>query len=518
MRTHAVESKADMDLKRCGIPAEYDPNPEPEMALKKSSSRSAKTRSDAPLTREPRSKAKASTALGATSSSKSSSSRKPSTKSRRSAEKSTNDVDDIAGFEHNDDDDVDPRSSSHGRSQLAHDDDEGGSHQQQQLRQQQLPQEGRKKKSSDRHRRNIPEAYSDEEEEESNADDAEEMERMGARDRKAPSKSSRRDKLAKASSASRRKDRDADEAKAEDEPRAAKASLLDSIDDDQTSSAEDIEPIERPLQVASPRESAYNFDFTDMRSFLLSPVPKSAGVMQCYIERNKSGSSKLFPEYQMYMKQHDRFLMAAKKRAKNRTSNYSISMDPKDHNKGSGNFIGKLRANFIGTEFSIFDHGMNPKNADPDSLHVGTTPVREELGCVLYASNVLGSRGPRKMKVAVPAVDKDGSRICSRPTRKGDEILTRFKDRDMTNVIELVNKPPRWNDHVGAYVLNFSGRVTMASVKNFQLVTPEDEDSVILQFGRVGKDLFTADLAWPLSPLQAFAICLSSFDSKLACE
>lgn len=29
---------------------------------------------------------------------------------------------------------------------------------------------------------------------------------------------------------------------------------------------------------------------------------------------------------------------------------------------------------------------------------------------------------------------------------------------------------------VGAYVLNFYGRVTMASVKNFQLVHPDDRE------------------------------------------
>jgi tubby-related protein 1 len=49
---------------------------------------------------------------------------------------------------------------------------------------------------------------------------------------------------------------------------------------------------------------------------------------------------------------------------------------------------------------------------------------------------------------------------------------------------------------VGAYVLNFSGRVTMASVKNFQLVTPEAHDSIVLQFGRVAKDEFTMDFQW----------------------
>ena len=33
----------------------------------------------------------------------------------------------------------------------------------------------------------------------------------------------------------------------------------------------------------------------------------------------------------------------------------------------------------------------------------------------------------------------------------------------------------------------------MASVKNFQLVSTEDFDRIILQFGRVAKDEFTMD-------------------------
>lgn len=45
---------------------------------------------------------------------------------------------------------------------------------------------------------------------------------------------------------------------------------------------------------------------------------------------------------------------------------------------------------------------------------------------------------------------------------------------------------------LGAYCLNFGGRVTLASVKNFQLVE-EDEDhdkaNVILQFGKVSLSL-----------------------------
>ena len=39
-----------------------------------------------------------------------------------------------------------------------------------------------------------------------------------------------------------------------------------------------------------------------------------------------------------------------------------------------------------------------------------------------------------------------------------------------------------------------------------------------MQFGRIDKEAFNVDFQWPISPIQAFAIALSSFDNKLACE
>jgi tubby-related protein 1 len=86
------------------------------------------------------------------------------------------------------------------------------------------------------------------------------------------------------------------------------------------------------------------------------------------------------------------------------------------------------------------------------------------------------------------------------------------------HLVVLKNKEPRWNTALNAYCLNFNGRVTEASVKNFQLVTASDPDAVVLQFGKVSDSSFTCDFSWPLTPLQAFSICLSSFDNKLACE
>lgn len=43
-------------------------------------------------------------------------------------------------------------------------------------------------------------------------------------------------------------------------------------------------------------------------------------------------------------------------------------------------------------------------------------------------------------------------------------------------------------------------------------------NSIVMQFGRISDHEFTCDVSHPLSIIQAFAIALSSFDSKLACE
>lgn len=98
-------------------------------------------------------------------------------------------------------------------------------------------------------------------------------------------------------------------------------------------------------------------------------------------------------------------------------------------------------------------------------------------------------------------------------------FLCSLKKGSSDRVIKLVNKVPKWNPNLGAYCLNFNGRVTQASVKNFQLVSEGDEqDRDVLQFGRVASNRFTMDYCWPLTAFQAFCICITSLDSKLACE
>ena len=63
-----------------------------------------------------------------------------------------------------------------------------------------------------------------------------------------------------------------------------------------------------------------------------------------------------------------------------------------------------------------------------------------------------------------------------------------------------------------------SGYLMATSSEDAKQIADYSNDLVSLQFGRVSNTHFSCDVSWPLSLLQAFAIALSSFDSKLACE
>ena len=145
-----------------------------------------------------------------------------------------------------------------------------------------------------------------------------------------------------------------------------------------------------------------------------------------------------------------------------------------------------------------------------------------EVGRVSYRFNLLKSRGPRRMvcsiKCPLPEENADDKHL--------DDSKMKMPEHAASGHTILRNKAPRWHEHLQCWCLNFHGRVTVASVKNFQLVATVDQsqpggegdEETILQFGKVGDDTFTMDYRQPLSAFLAFAICLSSFGTKLACE
>ncbi|CAL5413210.1 unnamed protein product [Camellia sinensis] len=288
------------------------------------------------------------------------------------------------------------------------------------------------------------------------------------------------------------------------------------------------------------------------------PGPRES-LLQCFIRRDRSTHTyHLYLNLTQALADDGKFLLAGRKFRRPTCTEYNISLHPDDMSKGSSTYIGKLRSNFLATKFTIYD-GLPPhagakmmrsrstrlvgsKQVSP-RIPAGNYPVAH----ISYQLNVLGSRGPRRMHCvmdAIPAsaIEPGGvaptqtefplSNIDSFPSlpffrsksSRKENFLCESTDQRNGELV-LKNKAPRWHEQLQCWCLNFHGRVTVASVKNFQLVASAENgqagpqhEKVILQFGKVGKDVFTMDYRYPLSAFQAFGICLSSFDTKIACE
>lgn len=265
-------------------------------------------------------------------------------------------------------------------------------------------------------------------------------------------------------------------------------------------------------------------ELQDIDRTALHPIPLDAGIIRCYVKQVYRGLFKQYG-YELYLQaqagtqDEDRFLLAARRQLRsNMTANYTIFTD-----KNCIKRIGRMGSNFLGTCFTMYDNGRDPQkiakiqDAVTEEAAQNVFQIREELGCITYEPNRT-SIGPRKMRVVIPSVDENSSSKIVRPMSRQDRLVHRLQSGDYRDLMRFSNREPVFREDLGAYCLDFGGRVSMASVKNFQLINSEDPSmGNILQFGRVADDMFTMDFQWPLSPFQAFATCLSSCDTKLAC-
>ncbi|MBA0664782.1 hypothetical protein ES288_D10G199900v1 [Gossypium darwinii] len=280
------------------------------------------------------------------------------------------------------------------------------------------------------------------------------------------------------------------------------------------------------------------------------PGPKDS-LLQCFIKRNRSTQT-----YYLYLgltnsalSDGGKFLLAARKCRRPTCTDYIISLQAEDFSKGTNTYAGRLRSNFLGTKFTVFD-GQSPqagakmgksRSSRLANLRQVSPSSNYPMAHISYELNLLGSRGPRRMQCNMntipatsiapggldPTTQAELNPYQSTPTSflsKSASMENSVSDQKNGGLV-LINKAPRWHEQLQCWCLNFHGRVTIASVKNFQLVaSPENEpagpehEKIILQFGKVGKDLFTMDYRYPISAFQAFAICLSSFETRIACE
>jgi hypothetical protein len=276
----------------------------------------------------------------------------------------------------------------------------------------------------------------------------------------------------------------------------------------------------------------------------------------------------------------DQLLIVARKKFAGLTRgqiDLTLDRKGKDFDRDGENYLGSVLSNFSGLD------------------HVGVVPCEEsqtkttEVMCVQYSQNRIGRGvGPRKMRVVFPTsvvdtsaktnlvMDEDedddfdedfesrkGPKYkmgMNTPSSRADTLSQYLRDNTeyITRTTALANhsrnsndsefpdytapegilfgknKEPYWLESIMAYSLDFHGRVTLPSNKNFILMLPAGsrpantapvlgdtaDANVCLQFGKVEEILnecYTLDVCYPMSVLQAAMVALSACDRKLAC-
>lgn len=133
-------------------------------------------------------------------------------------------------------------------------------------------------------------------------------------------------------------------------------------------------------------------------------------------------------------------------------------------------------------------------------------PAHRESLHIRYTGLDRGS-GPRMFQVYINPRDKAYA-----------ETLTKRVKEKKGRYIQLRNKQPVYHPDSNTYSLDFGGRVTVSSARNFQVIHPGDASYITLMFGKVGNNEYILDHKYPWCALDAFGVALSALGVKLGCE
>lgn len=244
--------------------------------------------------------------------------------------------------------------------------------------------------------------------------------------------------------------------------------------------------------------------------YVLKAHPRGSRTehVQCLIVRDRGSiQSKMYPTYELILEDSKKKLIVATKMNLNRTSNYHLFDMTRGQagsklSKKSGNYLGKLRAKDMNrSQYVLVTHASE----------------REEMAGIVFdrlgiVNQLKEGSQPRKMMVVVPHLDSNKVPIANRVKENGDgSMVDKLRSGTSGNqMLTFESKDPVYEN--GNYRLNFNGRVSVPSVKNFQLVSRDDIDNVVCQFGKIGEDRFHLDFKSPLNAFQAFALALCQFN------
>jgi len=268
---------------------------------------------------------------------------------------------------------------------------------------------------------------------------------------------------------------------------------------------------ESPGEFSGPKKTN---NFTDKESDDFEVVPKNdptIPMVQCLIVRRRVVLQRI-TEYQLYLqgdrkKGHEKLILVARKQAQKQGCSYHIYNVSRGHlggrlNKKGGNYVGKLKCSGSKIENVMYNNEEK----------------KQEVGGVMFMKpsimdHMRDGAQPRKLKLIVPPINEKNCPI-PQPVKFNDPyggLLAQIQVDEIEQGCSVFErKEPVFEN--GNYRLNFRGRVTVPSVKNFQLVSTDDVSDIKCQFGKVADDRFHLDFKHPMNAFQAFCVCLAQFN------
>lgn len=351
--------------------------------------------------------------------------------------------------------------------------------------------------------------------------------------------------------------------------------------------------VERPPILSLPSSKQLSKSEPIRNMFVKRPLPKSAGVVRCYMRVKKATTMGGSNSYQLFLQSlypefgskqipdvededdDDIFLLSAY-RSSSISINRSFSIyNQRKYSANQNSLVAQLQAGFFGLNYSL---------VVPSIDKLGKTKFVESLGVSFKNGVCKTTKGPRRMKVVLPSPELEEMTIGSE-TIESDKALFEARDlwisplgnigsdnfskiknikhpyldtakglsesfptsspqeqgsfaassvftspsnavnNDIPQIRILSSVMPTVSADGTSFELDFGGRVTRGSAKNFQLVfddsaDDDDKSSIILQFGRTANEydiaIYTMDVQWPFSIVQAFGVCLAMCDRKIS--
>lgn len=125
-----------------------------------------------------------------------------------------------------------------------------------------------------------------------------------------------------------------------------------------------------------------------------------------------------------------------------------------------------------------------------------------ELAYISHHKEDVGQGQVYCLDMEIPEVSPEGEVAIWCPVCKNQDTDQPYQ--------ELCTRMPKWNARRKTLSLDFFGRCSLASSKNFQLQKPDCPDQVKLLYGKVGDNQFVLDYHRPLGMIQAFAAAVST--------